>query len=426
MSLDPAAKAQQIGKQFVELLLRQNYNGAGQLVSPAVASALSPAVLQQAWEGVLASQGALRQQLSVRSEVAGPYTAVLVACQFNQVLDLKVVVDPTFKVAGFFIVPHTDGYKAPAYANGKLFRQSELKVTTGAISLPATLTLPSGSGPFPAVVLVHGSGPQDRDESIGPNKPFRDLAQGLASNGVAVLAYDKRTRFPKQLGADLDKLTVKEETVDDALSAVTLLKGIPEIDAKRIFVLGHSLGGMLIPRIAREGSACGYVIMAGTTRPLQDVLVEQIEYIVSLSKNPSPQEQQELAKVKAQVARVNSPDLSNKTPAKDLPFNVPARYWLDLRGYDPAASAREISQPLLIIQGGRDYQVTPNGDFVRFQEALVDDKGQPKANCTFKLYPRLNHLFAEGTGKATPSEYTRPMNVSQTVIRDIADWVKAH
>ncbi len=107
------------------------------------------------------------------------------------------------------------------------------------------------------------------------------------------------------------------------------------------------------------------------------------------------------------MAKVKSPDLSPSTPASELPFGAWGGYWLDLRGYDPAESARDIARPILVLQGERDYQVTM-ADFQRWEDAL---SGMP--NVTLKTYPDLNHLFITGTGKSVPSEYELPGHVSQ-------------
>jgi dienelactone hydrolase len=269
-------------------------------------------------------------------------------------------------------------------------------------------------------VLVHGSGPNDRDETVGSNKPFKDLAWGLASRGVAVLRYEKRT---KQYGAkivSIPNLTAKEEVVDDALAAVELLRKTEGIDAKRIFVLGHSLGGMFVPRIGRlDPNIAGLIALAGATRPLEDVIPEQLAYIFSLDGSVSPEEQKQIDQAKEQAAKVKS--LKPEDAGSTAPiFGVPVSYWLDLRGYDPAESAKALKQPMLILQGERDYQVTME-DFKRWDTALAG-----KRNVTLKSYPGLNHLFIAGTTRSTPLEYEQPGHVDERVLEDIASWIKKH
>jgi dienelactone hydrolase len=272
------------------------------------------------------------------------------------------------------------------------------------------------------VVLVHGSGPNDRDETVGANKPFRDLAWGLATKGVAVLRYEKRTRehADKFKAEVLAQLTVKEETIDDAMSAVTQLRAADGLDPRRIFVLGHSLGGMVAPRIGQaDPKLAGLIILAGANRPLEDLMVEQTRYLLSLNGNPSAEAQVKLDKLIVEAAKVKSlTEADASSPA--LLLHAPAAYWLDLREHDPLAIVKGLKQPLLILQGGRDYQVT-EVDFNRWNEALG---AQP--NVTFKRYPKLNHLFMAGEGKSTPDEYEEPGHVAEAVVTDLAEWLKGH
>jgi hypothetical protein len=277
--------------------------------------------------------------------------------------------------------------------------------------------MPAGDGPFPAVILVHGSGPHDRDESIGPNKPFRDLADGLASRNIAVLRYEKRTRehAGKMLGT---KVTIKEEALDDALAAVALLRQTPGVDPKRVYVVGHSLGAMLAPKLATlDPKLAGIVVMAGNVRPLEDLIVEQMTYLAKQSGEPEEAAAERLNKIKEQVAKIKAPKLSAETPAEDLPFKVPAAYWLSLRGYDSATTAAGLSMPVLVLSGERDYQV-PLADFELWQKALT---GKPTAK--LKRYPGLNHLFIEGSGPPSPAEYEKEGHVAEVVVDDIAGWV---
>jgi dienelactone hydrolase len=267
------------------------------------------------------------------------------------------------------------------------------------------------------VVLLHGSGPHDRDETIGPNKPLRDLAWGLASQGVAVLRYEKRTREHGHRWKPT--MTFREETVDDALAAVALLRQRPEVDGRRVFVLGHSLGALAAPEVGRRDPAlAGLIVMAGNTRPLEDLVLEQITYIRSLT--PSEDDKEELEKLRKQVARVKDRGLTAETPASELPLKAPAAYWLALRDYDPAATAARLKVPMLVLQGERDYQVTM-ADFDGWKKALAG-----RSNVRLKSYPKLNHLFMEGEGKAKPEEYQKAGHVSREVVDDVAAWVKAH
>ena len=199
-----------------------------------------------------------------------------VTCAFaNASLDINVAFNEQDKIVGLNITQvggveqqYTTVYEPPAYVNQDLFTEREVQIGEGEWVLPGTLSIPVGDGPFAAVLLVHGSGPNDRDEAIGPNKPFRDLAWGLASQGIVVLRYDKRTKvYPEKMSDLLNTLTVKEEVIDDVLEAVSLLRSIPEVDSQRIVVLGHSMGGYLLPRIgAADRGIAGLVVLAGLCR----------------------------------------------------------------------------------------------------------------------------------------------------------------
>src|SRR5208282_2328616 len=155
--------------------------------------------------------------------------------------------------------------------------------------LPGTLTRPRGVASAPLLILVHGSGPNDRDETLGPNTPFRDLAHGLASRGIAVLRYDKRTYAHKQklIKEGLNKtITIKEEVIDDVLATLAKVRDLSGIDPDRIFVLGHSGGGSLAPVIAqRDGKLAGILLLAAGSRPVEEVLREQLNYVKSIDRD---------------------------------------------------------------------------------------------------------------------------------------------
>ena len=411
--------------QLVEWLAAGRYDLAVQHFDATMREVLPASGLQDAWVSLNTAYGLFQQTAGTRVEVQEPYRLVYVTCEFEQeVLDTRVVLNQEGEVAGLFFTPAQPAAQAaqedaPEYADPAAIREEEMVVGSGVWKMPGTLTLPAEGGPFPAVVLVHGSGPNDRDETIGPNKPFRDLAWGLATRGIAVLRYDKRTlTYATQMAAQVNELTVDEETVQDAVAVVQLLRYDARIQADRIFVLGHSLGGMLASRIATQSdNVAGLIIMAGNTRPLEDLISEQVAYIAELDGTVSAEEQEQIDALAEQVTRVKDPALSLDTPAESLPLGIPAAYWLDLRAYDPAAMAANLDLPLLVLQGGRDYQVTTQ-DYEGWQAALA---GQGTA--AYQFYPDLNHLFIAGDGPGSPAEYQISGHVAPEVIRDISDWI---
>jgi dienelactone hydrolase len=420
----PASEPTEIATQFIQALAKGNYAQATALCDDTMKTAFPPAKMLETWNALVAQMGAFQKLGDTHTQRADPYESVYVTCEFEKgTLDARVVVDRDKRVAGLWFAPHQAAYEypTPSYAKSGAFQEQELSIGTGDLALPATLSFPVGSGPFPAVVLVHGSGPNDRDETLEGNKPFRDLAWGLASQGVAVLRYEKRTKaHPEQFVAMQSTLTVKEETVDDAVAAAALLRSTPGIDAKRVFVLGHSLGGTLAPRIAKaDAQVAGLVILAGATLPLEDLMVSQTTYIASLDGAVSADEQKNLDEIKRQVERVKDPNLTAASEPQGL-LGAPVSYWLDLRSYKPAQVAAELMVPMLILQGARDYQVG-SADFEGWKAAL-----SAHSNVEFKLYPDLNHLFISGEGKSSPTEYQTPGHVAEAVISDIAAWIKRH
>ncbi|HVA50076.1 MAG TPA: DUF3887 domain-containing protein [Pirellulales bacterium] len=408
-------------KLLVARMAAGQFDKAIEAFEPTMKQVMPEAKLKDVWDGLTSQYGPLLRATETRATKAKQYELVFVTCEFRRgKLAAKVVFTADNKITGLFFVP-SGTYKPPPYADPSKFEEQELPVGHGLWSVPGTLSLPKGDGPFPAVVLVHGSGPQDRDETIGPNKPFRDLAHGLAPQGIAVLRYEKRTKeHPTLMALSANTITVKEETIDDALAAVEALSSEKKIDTSRIFVLGHSLGGSVLPRIGQGNpSVAGFISLAGSTRPLEEIVLEQVRYVLSLNGTLTDEDQKKLDDLERQVANVKSPTLSEKTPSSELPLGIPASYWLDLRKYDPATAATELMKPMLFLQGERDYQVTME-DFTGWKKALAQRK-----DVAFISYPRLNHLFIEGEGKSTPAEYSTPGNVAKVVIDDVAKWIEA-
>ena len=433
---DAAAEAtslESLAVQFVTTWSGGDHEGATATFDETMRGAMPPKVMKQAWDGLIDRMGAFGGIFRTRTEKWEEYDLVFVTCRFEAgSIDIKVVYNADRRISGLWFVPTEEPGGAddaktdtepgpPPYADPSSFEESDVTVGPEEWPLPGTIALPKGAGPFPAVVLVHGSGPNDRNETIGPNKPFRDIAWGLASRGIAVLRYDKRTKvYGLRMLSMAESLTVRDEAVDDAVAAARQLAAMERIDPVRIFVLGHSLGGTLAPRIgSHDPQLAGLIVLAGATRPLEDLTLEQYRYIFSLDGTISDWEQTALDTLAAQAARVKNPALRPDTPKELLPLGVSAPYWIDLRSYDPGATARSLEIPMLVLQGERDYQVTME-DYAGWKSLLPS----PRIEC--KSYPRLNHLFMAGEGKSKPIEYGLGGHVDVEVIEDIAEWVKGH
>lgn len=302
--------------------------------------------------------------------------------------------------------------------------ERDIIVETDTFRLPGTLTLPrvEKGRKVPCVILVHGSGPNDRDETIGPNKPFRDLAWLLAQRGIAVIRYDKRTKVygnnsvPKGRKLDMDT-----ETCDDALSAVRLAATLPEIAHDSIFVLGHSQGGMMAPRIAQKSKdVAGIIILAGLARRFEDAIMQQSEYIASLTGTVSPQVRAQLDELQRQVANVKRLGTTAFNDSIPLPLGLPKEYWEFLRTYDAAKTASALSCPILVLQCGRDFQVTMDDHRLWTMTLAI------KPHAQLKVYPKLNHILQEGDGKSTPTEYNEARPVPAYVAEDIAGFIRGN
>jgi uncharacterized protein len=418
----PASSAEARANLAVDLVLQEKYADVIAMFSPQLKTAISEERLRSGLQPILRGSGAVRRRLQPKTQAMGEQQIVVLPVEFEHTTwEFVVSVDKSGSLVGLLARPGTDTslpWNPPDYSKAGSFRTEDVTFGKNEWQLPGTLAMPAGKGPFPALVLVHGSGPNDRDESIGPQKPFRDLAEGLASRGIAVLRYEKRTRHAAAKIGTIKNFTVQDETVDDALAAAEFLRNRPEFDAARVFVLGHSLGGYLITRIGqRDPKLAGLISLAGSARPLEDIIVEQNIYLASLQGN-GPEALKAIEKAKADAQRVKALTPESKGAPGETIFSGPPSYWLDLKGYDPAVEARSLKQPMLILQGERDYQVTMT-DFGRWKDAL-----QNRPDVTFRTFPALNHLFETGAGKSTPAEYmSRPSHVSSEVIDVIAAWI---
>ena len=266
---------------------------------------------------------------------------------------------------------------------------------------------PQWQGPLPGGRPRLGSGPNDQDETIGANHPFLDIALGLATRGIATLRYDKRTLdYPKII--DPRTFTPTQEYVPDALAAIKLLEHKAAIDSHHIFVLGHSQGGTYAPLIAKEApNVAGVVLLAAGAETLGHALLRQVRYLATLPGAVGAQAKSELPEATQIASEIDNVAQLEKDSAATVLFGGvgPAHYLSELR-YNEVATARSIRQPLLVLQGDRDYQVTVANDLAVWLAGLKGRNG-----VTVVQFPYADHLFLDGTGPPTPLDYTQPGHV---------------
>lgn len=380
---------------------------------PAIKQVLTSTQINALWKQLNMQVGALKQEYDWEElEQGGLQIRRKVLAFERATLAFQAVFDKAMNLSGINFVPAKAPekvQKAETECNtATVFNEKDFSINHGKIVLPGTLTLPKrAEGNLPVVILVHGSGPQDRDETLGPNKPFRDLAHALAAQGIAVLRYDKRT---KVYGAEFKtvsngQVNYDTETVDDAVQAIRQISQMPGINPQRIYVLGHSLGGMLLPRIAEKSAVhlAGLIGMAASARPMEEMLDSQLSYIAEKQGTPEKEIAKKVAEAKAQLMK-----------------SIPEEYSRFHQAHQPLKSVRQLkNQRMLFLQGGHDYQVTET-DLNLWKKATA---GNDKAE--FAFFEQCDHLMRKLPQKAVPQDYLQPGTMDAEVLQTIVRFIKS-
>ena len=385
-----------------------------------IATRIDTARLRQTWDKLLQITGPFDNLIKISSEKQDSNDVVIQHLQFEKrKIDFKLVWGPNNKIKIITFLPGEprEKYKQPDYDKPELYKERKLPIQNGPYHLPGLLTTPNKNGKFPVVIFIHGSGPNDKDETVGPMKIFKDFSIGLASQGISTYRYDKRTRV-YSIRMQLNKnLTVVDETIEDAVAAVNMLKSDSTVDSTAIYLCGHSMGAFMLPRIAEAARGVkGLIYLCVNARPLEDLIYAQSEYILSFdtSGNDNRPILDSIRNESARIKTLKEPDTDST-----YIFRFPRSYWIDMNKYDPIKTAQRLKMPMFFIHGERDYQVYVS-DFNTWKDAMKNH-----SNAQFKLYPDLNHFFIKGTGKSTIAEYNKSSNVDIAVINDIAAWVSA-
>ncbi|MBK8914920.1 MAG: alpha/beta fold hydrolase [Phycisphaerales bacterium] len=347
--------------------------------------------------------------------IEGPNAVITFRWRFDRGTVVgRVIVDPANRLAGLWFDRMEMHVPPPAYADSSRFAESALTVGGPPLPLPGKICIPNSPGPHPAVVLLHGSGPQDMEQSVGGVQMFRDLAWGLASRGIVVLRYDKRTRA-HPMAVKPEDWTPQNEVIDDARAALALLRGRSEVDAQRIIVVGHSLGAMLTPLVVKEEPAvAGAVMIAVPGRSVLDLLEEQTAYIAESDGDVSEEERRQRETIRDACEKIRS---GAPEQVSGLLLGQPAVYWARLHAVRPLEVAATWERPMLVLHAERDYQVT-RPDAAAWREFA---KAHPRV--TSRELSGLNHLLVRGTGKSVPEEYRTTANVDESAVAAIADWI---
>jgi len=393
------------GSDFIQtLLVEKNYEKAYSYFDEKIKEQVTLPILEQTVNQLESQLGKYKTTIEINQDNSVYYYY----SEFEKMkLDIKISFRDSDKIAGFFFSPHKNFEKGNSL--GK-----DYNIISNKVELKGTLLIPTVNNLKKIVILLHGSGPQDRDETIEENKPFKDIAENLFHKGIASYRFDKRTFSNPETFSD--KSTIDDEVVVDALNIIAHFKANPDFKDYEITVIGHSLGAYLLPRVAYKSNQISKIILlAGNARPLDQLISEQYDYLYG--ENPSEDVKKEVTKMKEQIAFLNSKEFNSESPKEKLPLNLSAAYWKSLKEYNPLTEIQKVKTPTLILQGERDYQVTMT-DFNLWKKTLLKNK-----KAKFISYPSLNHMFMSGTGKPNPEEYLVKSNVSSDVINDIFNFI---
>lgn len=416
MKIDPIAKAQEV---WLQLQDKQ-----GQAVYKQCTTQVQQKLTVQQLNGLVQmlelQMGTYQSNEDWKTTAKDNFQIVTARMHFKHAdIQFTISYNTENKIGGIFFSPIPKKAKAPQSTSD--FTEKKISIGSAPYILNGLLTLPkTNKANYPCVVLVHGSGQQDMNESIGPNKPFQDIAHGLAKQGIASIRYNKRTfQYAQQLAGIAQQLSIREVTIDDAVAAVQLAQSSPSINPKQVFVLGHSMGGMCLPRILHEvdktctSHTAGGILVAANASPLEDIILWQM--------NRSNLSAQQLSEIKKSVNNVKKIHTKEFDKTISLPLKLSQAFWKSLIGHNQVQEAAACPHPMLFLFGGRDIQV-PISEMGIWKKGLKDKIDQKEA--TFISYPTLSHLMMPADEVPSFKDYQKKGHVKQKVIDDIAKWIK--
>ena len=410
-------------ERFSDAFRNRDWQALRQQLSPKLAQELSDADLDAQYERIFSQLGPLVTFFSRHPETKdGKRHVTHVTKYVHGMLVFSITFDQDARIEAYHteVIPNsvpTNVQDASETEDSEHYTVEH--VTFSAVPtfmIDARLTVPKGQASFPVVVLLSGSGPQDMDETIGPNKPFKDIADGLAKRGIATLRFTKRTAT---YGTKVEP-TIENEYLDDLSAALAFVSADARLGKK--YVLGHSLGGCLMPAVAAlHPTLDGIISVAGSLRPLDEIATDQLRHQLEIAKATLAENEYE--ELKKQIEPMIQDlaivaELPDDIPDEQILFMVPAKYWRSLKRYAASEYLSQIKMPFLIVQGDGDIQVSREKDY-----ALWEAQACPLDHVTCKLYDGLNHLMMPTQGFKNGEEYTLPAVVSEAFIQDLANFI---
>lgn len=402
-----------------ELALQMNrgkFEGTYKKLAPAVSRQITKNGLKDAWDATIQGMGKYIGVYSNTKKDNGNLQEITVVLQYEyNGLKITFVYNNAGQISGLLF-----SYSPIEEESVSTDVFEEIKITFGKGKYPVTgiMTLPKKVTKPPVAVLVPGSGNHDVNETVGANKPFRDLAWKLAEQGIASIRYNERVFLNPELVTE-GEFNIQTDCLKDASDAISYASKSKKVDKSRIYVIGHSLGGMMAPKIAKDNpKVAAIVLLAGSPRRLEDIIYDQNEAALNNTAGiTTAQVKLNMAFVQNAVKQIKG----LKEGGNTLILGYPSSYWYSLNQIDTGKLAAELTIPIYIAQGSADFQVYADKDYTAWQELL-----KKKTNVTFKLYDNLNHLFMKSNGKKDITEYNTPGEFDQKVIDDIATWIKSN